>query len=77
MGYLIISRVNRDGERMYVAWTGDSSRIAREMERWVTAGETLEVLDYVRGDAPRYLTSIYTWRDHFKKQEETHPCSTA
>lgn len=70
MGYLIVSRVSREGERLYVGWMPDDRPIAKEMQRWLVTGETLEVLEYVQQKTPMLIQSIYDWREHFGKQEQ-------
>lgn len=74
MGYLIISRVGRDGKRKYVAWMPDDGKVAytlfSEMQHWLTTGDTCEILDYIKQDPPIYLNQLQVWRDHFREQGE-------
>lgn len=72
MGYIIMSRLDADGDRRYVAWMEDDQPIMAEMSRWMRTGESFEILEYVSGeDSPLYdtTTHIYRWRDAFNREK--------
>lgn len=83
MGYLIISRVARDGVRDYCAWMPDENRVFSEMERWLASGDTLEILEYCPNssyesdstDPGGRVSRVQRWKQHFRKAGD--PCRCA
>ena len=70
MGYLIVARYDRDGGLRYCAWCDDDEPIMEEFRRWITTGDTLELLDYLP-DHKHYLraTTVMQWDRHLRKEQ--------